>query len=77
MFFMISIYISKNLYATETILPKAQPKIEVLTKEEIILPKRKSEKDNLQEEKSSQTNTQLDTEKSLVEKLILPKKKPL
>ena len=37
--FITAIFLSKNLAAEETILPKPQPKIEELSKKEIIIPK--------------------------------------
>ena len=38
--FIIALFLTSNLLAEETILPKSQPKIEELTKKETILPEK-------------------------------------
>ena len=49
--FVIALVLSKNIVASELLLPKAQPKIEELAKKEIILPKTQPKATKLKKEK--------------------------
>ena len=73
MIFIIVIFLSENLAAEETILPKPQPKNKELSKKEIILPKSLAKNDELQKEEASQIELQSNIDKTLKEELILPK----
>ena len=69
--FIIALFLSNNLIAEETILPKPQPKIEELPKKEIILPKTQPEDGKLQKEETSQ----IDSKTKIDEKLLNNQKK--
>ena len=72
--FIIALFLSKNLIAEETILPKPQPKIEELPKKEIILPKKLNQKlMNYKKKKASQIELLSNIDETLKEKMLLPK----
>ena len=60
MIFIIAIFLSENLAAEETILPKPQPKNKELSKKEIILPKSLPKNDELQKDEASQIKDALE-----------------
>ena len=72
------IFLSKNLFAEVTILPKAQPKIEKLLKKETIIPKNQPKLDKLQKDETSQIELKKPTTSgSTKKKSVLPKNKPI
>ena len=75
--FVIVLVLSKNIVASELLLPKAQPKIEELAKKEIILPKTQPKATKLKKEKTSQVDSQSKTDETLSKKMPLPKTKPI
>ena len=75
--FVIALVLSKNIVASELLLPKAQPKIEELAKKEIILPKTQPKATKLKKEKTSQVDSQSKTDETLSKKMPLPKTKPI
>jgi len=75
--FIITLLLSNNLIAGETILPKPQPKIEELPKKEIILPKTQPKAEEFEKEETSQAELQSNINETLKEKMLLPKIKPI
>ena len=75
--FIIALFLSSNLIAEETILPKAQPKIEELPKKETILPKIQPKTDESEKEETSKVDLQSNISETLKEKILLPKIKPI
>ena len=74
--FIIALFLSNNLIAEETILPKPQPKIEELPKKETILPKTQPKTDESEKEETSKVDLQSNISETLKEKMLLPKIKP-
>jgi len=74
--FIIALFLSNNLIAEETILPKPQPKIEELPKKETILPKTQPKTDEFEKEETSQVELLSNIGETLKEKMLLPKIKP-
>ena len=74
--FIIALFLSSNLIAEETILPKPQPKIEELPKKETILPKTQPKTDESEKEETSKVDLQSNISETLKEKILLPKIKP-
>ena len=75
--FIIALFLSNNLIAEETILPKPQPKIEELPKKETILPKTQPKTDKSEKEETSKVDLQSNISETLKEKMLLPKIKPI
>ena len=71
--FIIALFLSSNLIAEETILPKPQPKIEELPKKETILPKTQPKNDESKKEETSKVDLQSNISETLKEKMLLPK----
>ena len=74
--FTIALFLSNNLIAEETILPKPQPKIEELPKKETILPKNQPKTDEFEKEETTQVELLSNIDETLKEKMLLPKIKP-
>ena len=74
--FIVALFLSNNLVAEETILPKPQPKIEELPKKETILPKKQPKTDEFEKEETMQVELLSNIDETLKEKMLLPKIKP-
>ena len=68
--FIIALFLSNNLIAEETILPKPQPKIEEL-------PKTQPKTVEFEKEETSKVDLQSSISETLKEKILLPKIKPI